>query len=46
MKCHHIVIYQKGHDYQRFEEAINKKRKLVVGKRKNIEELRVRMRIP
>ena len=45
MKCHHIVIYQKGHDYQRFEEAINKKRKLVVGKRKNIEELRVRMRI-
>ena len=37
---------RKGHDYQRFEEAIKKKRSLVVGQRKNIEELRVHTRIP
>ncbi len=44
MKCHQIVINRKGHDYQRVEEAINNKRSFVVAQRKNIEELRVRVR--
>ncbi len=44
MKCYHVVLNRKGHDHQRFEEAIKKKRSLVVAQKKNIEELRVRSR--
>ena len=44
MKCHHVVINRKGHDYQMVEETIKKKRSLVVAQKKNIEELRVRAR--
>ena len=44
MRCHHVVINRKGHDHQRFEEAIKMKRSLVVTHNKNIEELRVRAR--